>query len=160
MRYHPFDFDQFVEGPAEALTSGEGTIDLETFYSLDEVNILPPLLQSPYLTNLRVSKLGFSDSGDRMGHSTMIATFNDCNAQEVIELMQKCPRLEELYLNTNLSGIDSLFALPKLDKIRVLHYYYGMSYGKSNPVSPYPLTALAMAFNVHSVAALPSSVVV
>src|SRR5207302_2226902 len=104
-----------------------------------EATILPPLLESPYLTNLRVFKLGFSDSGEGMGHSTMVAPFLDCDAHQVIELLQKCPRLEELYLNTSLPGIDDLFALPALGNLRVLQYYYGFGEGSS----AYPLEPLA-----------------
>jgi uncharacterized protein (TIGR02996 family) len=137
MRYHPFEFD--VEGPTRALTGDEKQ---RGDFGWEEAEILPPLLASPYLTNLRAFKLGFSDSGDRMGHSTMIATFGNCAAQQVIDLLQKCSRLEELYLNTNLPGIDELFALPALGNIRVLQYYYGSDYLGDNG-NAYPLTALA-----------------
>jgi hypothetical protein len=73
----------------------------------------------------------------------MVAPFEDCNAEQVIELLEKCPRLEELYLNTNLPGIDRLFALPTLGNIRVLQYYYGSDYLGNGPAGAYPLTALA-----------------
>jgi uncharacterized protein (TIGR02996 family) len=149
MRYHPFNFDQFVEGPNRALAEGE-RLDIDSFDLSDEATILSALLESPYLSNLRVFKLGFSDSADLLGHSTMIATFNDCNAEQVIALLGKCPRLEELYLNTHLAGIDRLFALPALGNIRVLQYYYGSQSWQGdaatyqyNPDSAYPLTALA-----------------
>jgi uncharacterized protein (TIGR02996 family) len=138
MRYHPFDFDEFTEGPNKALTGGEQQQDWGSGAA-----ILPPLLGSPYLTNLRVFKLGFSDTGDRIGHSTMVVPFENCDAQQVIALLQKCPRLEELYLNTDLPGIDRLFALPTLGNVRVLQYYYGSSYLRNDPGNAYPLTALA-----------------
>jgi uncharacterized protein (TIGR02996 family) len=140
MRYHPFDFDRFTEGPNKVLTDDEEPY--EAFEDEEPAAILPPLLESPYLTNLRVFKLGFSDSGDQIGHSTMVAPFEDCNAQQVLELLQKCPRLEELYLNTTLPGIDRLFALPALGKLRVLQYYYGMD-SAYNRDDAYPLTTLA-----------------
>ncbi len=138
MRYHPFDFDQFTAGPSEALTDDErgGAI-------YEGAAIMPPLLESPYLTNLRGFKLGFSDEGERIGHSTMVAPFEECDAQQVIELLRKCPRLEELYLNTSLPGIDRLFAGPALGNLRVLQYYYGMDYANHTPGGAYPLTALA-----------------
>src|SRR5262249_53177799 len=60
-----------------------------------------------------------------------------------IDLIQNCPRLEELYLNTDLPGIDQLFALPALGRLRVLQYYYGSDYSGNNPGSVYPLGALA-----------------
>jgi uncharacterized protein (TIGR02996 family) len=138
MRYHPFDFDQFVEGPSKALTGDEKLNE-----NYEPAPILPPLLESPYLTNLRTFKVGFSDSGDRIGHSTMIGVFGNCDAEQVIQLLQKCPRMEELYLNTHLTGIDRLFALPTLGNIRVLQYYYGTTYVASRPDNPYPLKALA-----------------
>jgi uncharacterized protein (TIGR02996 family) len=136
MRYHPFDFD--VEGPNAALTDDE-----EEQEPHEGTTILPPLLASPYLGNLRAFKLGFSDSGDRIGHSTMVMPFEKCNARQVSELLQKGPRLEELYLNTDLAGIDRLFALPALGKLRVLQYYYGSDYDQRNRGTPYPLSALA-----------------
>src|SRR5262249_45332445 len=128
MRYHPFRFDQFVEGLNEALAEEE-RLDPGDFYMSEAARILPPLLGSPHLTNLRAFKLGFSDSADRLGYSTMVNPFGDCDAQQVIQLLEKCPRLEELYLNTTLPGIDRLFALPALGNIRVLQYYYGSDYG-------------------------------
>src|SRR5262249_51215731 len=79
MRYHPFDFDEWVVGPSKGLREDEGSIDFGSFYMSDPLVILPPLLESPYLTNLRVFKVGFSDSGDRIGHSTMVGPFGSCN---------------------------------------------------------------------------------
>jgi uncharacterized protein (TIGR02996 family) len=137
MHYHPFDFDAVTEGPNKALTPQEKRNDL-----WDPGTILTPLIGSPFLTNLRAFKLGFSDTGDRLGHSTMVEPFGSCNAEQVIELLRKCPHLEELYLNTNLPGIESLFALSSLGNIRVLQYYYGMDSGY-NRHDAYPLTALA-----------------
>jgi uncharacterized protein (TIGR02996 family) len=135
MRYHPFDFDEFTNGPNRALTAGERANENQ----FEEAAIVWALLESPYLGNLRVFKMGFSDSADRFGHSSMVATFNDCNARQVIDLLQRCPRLEELYLNTKLPGIEDLFALPALDNIRMLQYYYAGDY----PDPAYPLTELA-----------------
>jgi uncharacterized protein (TIGR02996 family) len=141
MRYHPFDFDEFVQGPAEALGSADD--ERETF---EPVEVLPPLVESPYLTNLRALKVGFSDSGERIGHSTMVDPFGGCTADQVLELLKKCPRLEELYLNTHLPGVERLFASPLLGAVWVLQYYYGMPSGDrrwENPGTAYPLTALA-----------------
>jgi uncharacterized protein (TIGR02996 family) len=140
MRYHPFEFDEVMAGPNQALAEGEE--EDETF---EPVTILPHLLGSPYLTNLQTFKLGFSDTGDVLGHSTMVEPFGDCTTKQVIELLEKCPRLEELYLNTSLAGIDRLFASPRLGNLRVLQYYYGsgLDYGGRNRAVPYPLTALA-----------------
>jgi uncharacterized protein (TIGR02996 family) len=143
MRYHPFDFDQFLVGPNKALTEGEGMVDSDHFDTYEETNVLPPLLASPYLTNLRVFKFGFSDFPDRLGHSTMVGPFNNCKAQQVIDLLKKCPRMEELYLNTDLPGIEKLFALPKLGNLRVLQYYYGSAYAGDREKDTCPLSALA-----------------
>src|SRR5262245_39359496 len=82
MRYHPHDFYEFVAGPGAALTEDEGQLDLGGFYMSEPAEVMPPLLASGYLTNLRSFKLGFSDSGERMGHSTMVGPFNDCNVKQ------------------------------------------------------------------------------
>jgi uncharacterized protein (TIGR02996 family) len=137
MRYHPFEVGQFTKGPGKALTADERENEI-----YEGATIMPPLLASPYLTNLRVLKLGFSDHEGLLGHSTMVMPFEDCNVEQVIDLLQKSPRLEELYLNTSLAGIDRLFASPALGNLRVLQYYYGSDYLGDNP-GPYPLTALA-----------------
>ena len=144
MLYHPFNFEQFVAGPNAALADNEASADLDSSDWFGTTTILPPLLGSPHLTNLRVFKLGFSDNGDRIGHSTMVAPFETCIAQQVIELLQKCPRLEELYLNTSLPGIEDLFGQSLLGNLRVLQYYYGMGgYDSHNQAGAYPLTVLA-----------------
>jgi uncharacterized protein (TIGR02996 family) len=143
MRYHPFDFDQFVQGPNAALADEEEGEDRDRRDIFEPATVLPPLLESPYLTNLRVFKVGFSDTGDRIGHSTMIDPFGTCTTEQVIELLGKCPRMEELYLNTNLRGINRLFALPSLGNLRLLQYYYGSDYRGNNPGGTYPLQALA-----------------
>jgi uncharacterized protein (TIGR02996 family) len=139
MRYHPFNFDEFTEGPDKALRAGESQATHET------VVLLPPLLESPYLTNLRAFKLGFSDAEESPRHSTMILTFEGCTTQQVLRLLQKCPRLEELYLNTSLAGVERLFASPQLGNFRVLQYYYGSRYyhDPNTPRDAYPLSALA-----------------
>ena len=46
----------------------------------------------------------------------MVDPFGDCTAKQIVELLKKCPRLEELYLNTSLAGIEELFAAPELGK--------------------------------------------
>ncbi len=155
MRYHPFDFHQFVEGLNEVLAEEE-QMETHTLDLSSAATILPPLLASPYLSNLRVFKLGFSDSTDLIGHSTMVEPFEGFNAQQVMELLQKWPRLEELYLNAHLPDIDRLFALPALGNIRVLQYYYGDDYlGQfNNPRTLYPLTALANNASLHQLTTL------
>src|SRR5262249_41654278 len=55
MRSHPFAFHQFMNGPNKALRGDEPRNEPH-----EEADILPPLLASPYLTNLRAFKLGFS----------------------------------------------------------------------------------------------------
>jgi len=67
------------------------------------------------LTNLRVLKYGFSDNHDRgPSHSTMIDPFGSTTVEQVLGLLKNCPRLEELYLNTDLPEIDTLFAAKRL----------------------------------------------
>lgn len=147
MRYHPFDFDQFVSGPARALAGDEkgDDFDIEDIDTYSPCDILPPVLASLYLTNLRVFKLGFSDAGEP-AHSTMVGPFDQPPAEQMVELLTKCPRLEELYLNTDLPGIEALLASPALGSLRVLQYYYGVGRYERNPSdrrAPYPLSVLA-----------------
>jgi uncharacterized protein (TIGR02996 family) len=138
MEHHPHAFDEFTRGPAAAVRADEkaGAI-------YDQYATLPPLLDSPHLGNLRVFKLGFSDDGERLGHSTMVDPFDTCTAEQVIGLLEKWPRLEELYLNTAIQGVRALFASPALGNLRVLQYYYGFAdYERPDEVA-YPLAALA-----------------
>jgi uncharacterized protein (TIGR02996 family) len=136
MRYHPFEFEDVM--PTAALRDGE-----EPGETYEAANIMPPLLASPHFTNLRVFKLGFSDTGDRLAHSTMVQPFGNCTPQQVIRLLDKCPRLEELYLNDTLYGIDPLFAHTGLGNLRVLQYYYASSYAAGTQDEAYPLSVLA-----------------
>jgi uncharacterized protein (TIGR02996 family) len=136
IRYHPFSFGQFTKGPEKALQPGEQT------RQIGEAPTITLFLKSPYLSNLRFLKIGFSDEGDQLGHSTMVDPFGDCQGQHVIDLLGRCPRLEELYLNTTFRNIDRLFASPALGNVRVLQYYYGSGYVR-NDRNPYPLAALA-----------------
>lgn len=138
MRYHPFDFQTFTRELEAGLTPA------------DRVGPNPGesallwLLKSRYLTNLRAFKYGFSDDHERgPAHSTMIP-FDTCPAQEVIDLLTKWPRLEELYLNTTVQNVRTLFASPALGNLRVFQYYYGTNYSDyRSQADPYPLAALA-----------------
>jgi uncharacterized protein (TIGR02996 family) len=142
MRYHPFDFDRFLQGPLAAMRDeerlGEGATDPRS--------LLKYLTDLPVLTNLRVLKFGFSD--DHPGgpsHSTMAdPVWGQRTAEQMVALLQKNPRLEELYLNVDLTNIRALFAAPVLGNLRVLQYYYGTDYHSARPGGePYPLRALA-----------------
>jgi uncharacterized protein (TIGR02996 family) len=136
MRYHPFDFGEFTAGPKRALRINETGGEI-----YEETRILPQLMASPYLANLRVFKLGFSDTGHRIGHSTMVVPFGYCNVTDMLQLLERCPRLDELYLNCDMAGIERIFALPTLN-VRALQYYYGTNYGDGR-LGVYPLSALA-----------------
>lgn len=142
MRYHPWDFDEFVQGPGKAIPEDEQP-DEDDFYMYEPLTILPPILESPYLTNLRAFKLGFSDQEDELAHSTMVDPFGNCTTQQILDLLEKCPRIEELYLNTHFGKIGSLFASPLLENIRILQFYYGSDYLGEASGAVYPLSALA-----------------
>jgi hypothetical protein len=88
------------------------------------------------VSNLRVFKLGFGDTNDRLVHNTMFGPFASCNAPQVVRLLQKCPRLEELHLNTDLRNLSALFAHPALGQLRVLQYYHGRNYGRRADANP------------------------
>jgi hypothetical protein len=112
----------------------------------DAFATLPFVAGSSVLANLRAFKYGFSDDHENgPSHSTMVDPFGSSTAEQVLDLLKKCPRLEELYLNTTLRGIDTLFASPLLGNVRVLQYYYGADYYSPHRSSgvPYPLRALA-----------------
>ncbi len=140
MRYHN-DYDEWVEGPAKVL----GIEDEEPYEMVEDGAVLAPLLKSPHLGNLRVLRLGYSDDDPLdLQHSTMIPAFSDCDAKRVLKLLDKCPRLEELYLNTDLGDVRAMFASPALGGLRVLQYYFG--YEHTYPrrrFSAYPMEVLA-----------------
>lgn len=140
MRYHPFDFDQFTAGPNAALGDGEGKGAV-----YDGMSPLPELIRSTVLTNLRAFKIGFSDDREPFEHSTMVDPFGGLGAQDVIELLTKCPRLDELYLNTDVNDSSLLFGSPLLNRVRVFQYYFGTDYVRYDQPGPgaYPLSILA-----------------
>jgi uncharacterized protein (TIGR02996 family) len=142
MRYHPFEFHQFLL-PLNGVLNKQEVVDTNSLDVYEAPTVMPSLLESPYLTNLRAFKFGFSDSPGLLGHSTMVRPFDNRDAQQVIDLLAKCPRLDELYLNIDLLGIDRLFALDTLDNLRVLQYYYGTTYAPGGGANPYPLDILA-----------------
>ena len=146
MRYHPFDFEKVIAGPAKAVRQDEAEdegVDPEEIIIEEPLGLMPVVLKSPYLTNLRAFRLGFSDTGDPLTHSTMISAFEDTTAKQVVQLLEKNPRLEELYLNTNTTKPEALFADPGLGNLRVLQYYYGTERYGSKPGAACPLAALA-----------------
>lgn len=122
MEYHPFDFEQYTSGPNAVLVEGEKPNEM-----YEGAEILPPLIDSPYLSNLRVLRLGFSDGGQPIRHSTMVQPFGTCRAEQVIQLLTNCPQIEELYLNCEVDAAI-LFASPALGNLRVFQYYYGTNY--------------------------------
>jgi uncharacterized protein (TIGR02996 family) len=138
MRYHPFNFYEFTRPLEAVLDPGE-----RDGPNSGGLATLSRLLESPHLTNLRAFKLGFSDDHERgPAHSTMIP-IDVGPAKQVLELLSKCPRLEELYLNAGVQNVRALFASPALANLRVLQYYYAAHYASSDPDNPYPLRALA-----------------
>lgn len=140
MRLHFDRFDPFVEKLNATLAEDE-QMDEEDWYFTDPHEILPALNTSPYLTNLRVLKYGYSDDHPRgPSHSTMISAFHSDPAQ-LLDLLKVCPRLEELYLNADMDRVEEIFASELLGNLRVFQYYYGT--GRYNdPSDPYPLSAL------------------
>src|SRR5262249_13418294 len=105
MRHHPHGFYDWLDWPGKALG-----IQGERWEHLQDCGVLGNLLKSPYLGNLRVLRLGFSDDDpDDLRHSTMVRPFDDCDADHLFALLEKCPRLEELYLNDSDGDMRPLF---------------------------------------------------
>jgi predicted DNA-binding WGR domain protein len=147
MEYHPWDFDPIMQGPIAALKKLDGAEDdaEEGTYAsrmYDGAHLIPPLIDSPYLNNLRSFKLGFSDHYDELEYSTMVGPFNNCNDKNVLKFLEKCPHLEELYINTGLGKIENIFSYPKFDHLKLLQYYYAGDDYSSRRIS-YPLSVLA-----------------
>jgi uncharacterized protein (TIGR02996 family) len=79
---------------------------------------LSPLVESPYLTNVRVLRLGTDDGDDWQGYRCYLHT------PVIVDLVRKMPRVEELYLFANGFDVNELFALPTLTSLRVLQLYH------------------------------------
>ena len=143
MDYHPFDFDKFIEPLNESLPEDE-RVDTEEFYMSGEGSLLESLATSPYLKNLRVLRFGFSDDQKRgPTYSTMVGPF-ESKAGNLLKVLENCPRLEELYLNTDMRPIDDVFSSELLGNLRVFQYYYGSTYvDYRSRANPYPLSTLA-----------------
>jgi uncharacterized protein (TIGR02996 family) len=77
---------------------------------------LYPLLRSPFLGNLRVFHLG--EPADDV--------YPNCHTvgHAAAALVEKLPRLEELYLFAHDVDTDRLFAQPTLDNLRILQVYH------------------------------------
>ncbi|HUR52845.1 MAG TPA: WGR domain-containing protein [Gemmataceae bacterium] len=141
MEYHPHDFDQFTAGPIGQLRDGEAE-----GASYDATCTLPHLAESAYVTNLRVLKYGFGDNDpDSLTHSTMVDPFGMPGADAVLGVLQKNPRLEELYLNVSVGSPEDLFSSPLLGSLRAFQFYFGTAdYSEHGQESdPYPLSVLA-----------------
>lgn len=141
MRHHPHGFYEWLEGPAAAV----GLDPSRAWDLLHECNVLAALLRSPYLGNLRSLKVGFSDDDpDDLRHSTMVRPFDDCTADHVCALLEKCPRLEELHLNDSDGDLAPLFSSAALGGLRVFQVYYALGHTYPPRTTPaYPLSALA-----------------
>jgi uncharacterized protein (TIGR02996 family) len=79
---------------------------------------LCPLVESPYLTNVRVLRLGTDDGDDWQGYRCYLHT------PVIVDLIRKMPRVEELYLFANGFDVNELFALPTLTSLRVMQLYH------------------------------------
>ncbi len=142
MRYHPWEFDDWIEGPNAALREGEELFEFDEDME-NELVILPEILKSPYLQNLRVFEFGYSATEEQISHTTMVTPFANCTVEDILKLLERAPNLEELYLNADVEDVKRLFSSDRLGNLRVLQYYYGMGRYQQPPELEYPLSALA-----------------
>lgn len=144
MEYHAWDFEQFTEPLNRALPEEEQSERDEYDSPIsDGSNLLAPLAKSPFVKNLRVLKYGFSDDHeDGPSHSTMVQPFAN-KAKNLLKVLENNPRLEELYLNTEMNRIADVFSSPLLGNLRVFQYYYGNNYMDDRGGDPYPVKKLA-----------------
>jgi uncharacterized protein (TIGR02996 family) len=83
---------------------------------------LYPLHRSPYLGNVRVCQLGERTEEPPDSYSS----WSDAGFDGGLGLLEKMPRLEELYLRAHVAGTpcEKLFALKNFDHLRVLELYH------------------------------------
>lgn len=159
MRYHWEQFDPFIQGPGKFMnpeeqilyvgedpdyTWDDWTWDFWEWYD-EDLKCIPFLLESPHLSNLRSFRIGFSEHLEKPSYTSMSNVFETCTMEQILQLLEKCPKLEQLYLNTSVLDIDMLFASELLGQLRVFQYFYGESqYYAQGDVRPgYPLEHLA-----------------
>ena len=102
---------------------------------------LLPVRGAPFLKHLRVFQLGRSATDEYEVIEQYPGTPVDpyrfplpANGEHVLGLIEEMTGLEELYLFAHEVEMESLFALPTLEHLRVLQLYHGF---------PYPLETLA-----------------
>jgi uncharacterized protein (TIGR02996 family) len=83
---------------------------------------LYPLLQSPYLGNVRVFQVGPRPEG---ADASGIALFSHSSGEALADLVQKMPALEELYVFAHAAEeLERLFGGKGLTRLRVLQVYH------------------------------------
>ena len=83
---------------------------------------LHPLLQSPYLGNVRVFQVGPRPEGE---DASGMALFSHSSGEALADLVEKMPALEELYIFAHAAEeLEKLFGLKGLTRLRVLQVYH------------------------------------
>lgn len=86
---------------------------------------LEPLAEARYLRNVQIFEVGGSYDGGKEDF-TYHSTDGLAVGSEAVRLVEKLPRLRELYLNTlNSLDAEALFSLPTLKRLQVLQYTLG-----------------------------------
>jgi uncharacterized protein (TIGR02996 family) len=146
MRYHPYDFDEYVEKMNKTLPDEE-QLDTGSFYMAEGATLLKPLAESEFVRNLRVLHVGYgnADEDGTPTHSTMIAPFEGNTMEELLALIENNTLLDELYLNVELGDVERLFKSPLLGRLRVFQFYFGTGEytGGGGMSLGYPLGVLA-----------------
>jgi uncharacterized protein (TIGR02996 family) len=104
-----------------------GEYDVEEEIADDDVGApsRPVLSLWPHFANLRVFQLGWTSDEDYGGECWWQCHLS---GQGVCDLVEKMPRLEELYLFADSIDTKRLFSLPTLNHLRILQVYHCWEY--------------------------------
>jgi uncharacterized protein (TIGR02996 family) len=89
---------------------------------------LGPLVESPYLGNVRVLQLGYDRHEDLAAVEYYLYNQGPEEFDNVSALVNRLPKLQELYIDGVISDAEALFGLQALGDLHTLAYCYGPAY--------------------------------